>query len=74
MHEMLQHPYYDAMQRTLDDVEMEMTEYLNMKQYLQYLSYQRTLKHLQRIKSINESTLRSSQKPSTITAESYSTS
>eukprot|EP00971_Amphidinium_carterae_P194568 3861014-Amphidinium_carterae.1 len=39
MHEMLQHPYYDAMQRMLDDVEMDMTEYLQMKQYHKYLIY-----------------------------------
>eukprot|EP00971_Amphidinium_carterae_P131462 2603671-Amphidinium_carterae.1 len=59
------------MQNLLDDVETEMTEYLQMKQYLKYLNYHRTTTHLQKHRE-NMST--SSNKPFTITAESYSTS
>eukprot|EP00971_Amphidinium_carterae_P003278 64606-Amphidinium_carterae.1 len=71
MHEMLQHPYYDAMQRMLDDVEMEMMEYLQMKQYHKYLIYHKITTRSQRI---NESTSTSSRKLSTTTAECYSKS
>eukprot|EP00971_Amphidinium_carterae_P064814 1284176-Amphidinium_carterae.1 len=69
---MLQDPFYDAMQYLLNDVEMkDLTEYLQMKQYLKYLIYHRITTHSQQRKE-NMST--SSRKPSTTTAESYSTS
>eukprot|EP00971_Amphidinium_carterae_P020788 409801-Amphidinium_carterae.1 len=60
------------MQNLLDDVEMmDLTEYLQTKQYLEYLIYHRITTHLQQMR---ESMSTSSKKPFTTTAESCSTS
>eukprot|EP00971_Amphidinium_carterae_P177886 3527983-Amphidinium_carterae.1 len=59
------------MQNLLDGVETTKTEYLQMKQYQQYLIYNQDMTRLQ---MLNDNTSTSSRKLSTITAESYSTS
>eukprot|EP00971_Amphidinium_carterae_P171811 3406451-Amphidinium_carterae.1 len=64
--EMLQDRYYVATQNLLDDAEMtDLTEYLQMKQYLEYLIYHRDTIHLHKKR---ENTLTRSRKPFTITA------
>eukprot|EP00971_Amphidinium_carterae_P253238 5027696-Amphidinium_carterae.1 len=60
------------MQNLLDDVEMtDLTEYLQMKQYHNYLNYHDVTTRLQMTR---ENMSQSSRKPSTITAECCSTS
>eukprot|EP00971_Amphidinium_carterae_P310604 6171868-Amphidinium_carterae.1 len=60
------------MQNLLDGVEtMDLTEYLQMKQYLDYMNYHRITTHSQQKR---ENTSTSSRKPFTFTAESCSTS
>eukprot|EP00971_Amphidinium_carterae_P020789 409802-Amphidinium_carterae.1 len=60
------------MQNLLDDVEMmDLTEYLQMKQYRNYLNYHEVTTRLQSTRE-NISTIL--QKPSTTTAECCSTS
>eukprot|EP00971_Amphidinium_carterae_P060127 1189879-Amphidinium_carterae.1 len=62
--------HQQGMGQQYEEETLEM-EYMQMKQYLQYLIYHRDVTHLQ---MLNDNTSTSSRKPSTITAESYSTS
>eukprot|EP00971_Amphidinium_carterae_P304607 6053129-Amphidinium_carterae.1 len=68
---MFQDLLYDAMLNLLDDEETkDQTEYLQTKQYLHYKIYRETMIHLQ---TTRENTSTTSRKPSTTTAEFYST-
>eukprot|EP00971_Amphidinium_carterae_P113326 2245187-Amphidinium_carterae.1 len=68
---MFQDQLYDAMQNLLDDEEtMDLTEYLQTKQYLHYRIYQQTTIHLQKRR---EDTSTTSPKRSITTVEYYNT-
>eukprot|EP00971_Amphidinium_carterae_P136104 2696967-Amphidinium_carterae.1 len=70
INETYQDLYYEPIQNSPDDAEMEKMEYQPTQQYLHYRIYPETTIHSQK-KRENMST--TSQKPSTTTAEFYST-